>query len=252
MYNLKDSVLKKGVQCKWLFLTVFAQRFTTIDPHSENYYSISPYVYVGNNPMRLIDPTGMDWFVNNENGNMYYLKGVSQLTDKQREQYNMGSSKYENLGKDKDFGYGMEYGEGKDHKGKLLDQEFVSVGVYSEEFMNKHGYDKAYRNRVEETTQITTTPNEANPMFDVITEITDNPKILGKTEHTYAKPENMYEKRNLKSTTESPMQEMKIRTTVYTILTPTMIPSNKNNGASINTFNTGLSIIGDLLNALFQ
>lgn len=31
----------------------------TIDPLSEKYYSISPYVYVANNPMKYIDPTGM-------------------------------------------------------------------------------------------------------------------------------------------------------------------------------------------------
>lgn len=34
-------------------------RFTTVDPHAEKYYSISPYVYCANNPMRFIDPTGM-------------------------------------------------------------------------------------------------------------------------------------------------------------------------------------------------
>jgi RHS repeat-associated protein len=34
-------------------------RFTTVDPLAEKYYSISPYVYCANNPMRYIDPTGM-------------------------------------------------------------------------------------------------------------------------------------------------------------------------------------------------
>ena len=34
-------------------------RFTTIDPMAEKYYSISPYVYCANNPLRFIDPTGM-------------------------------------------------------------------------------------------------------------------------------------------------------------------------------------------------
>ncbi len=34
-------------------------RFTSIDPLAEKYYSISPYAYALNNPMRMIDPTGM-------------------------------------------------------------------------------------------------------------------------------------------------------------------------------------------------
>ncbi|GHV17492.1 hypothetical protein FACS1894169_12750 [Bacteroidia bacterium] len=36
-------------------------RFTTVDPLAEKYYSISPYAYVGNNPIIRTDPTGMDW-----------------------------------------------------------------------------------------------------------------------------------------------------------------------------------------------
>ena len=34
-------------------------RFSTIDPLAEKYYSISPYVYVLNNPIKYTDPTGM-------------------------------------------------------------------------------------------------------------------------------------------------------------------------------------------------
>jgi RHS repeat-associated protein len=35
--------------------------FTTVDPLAEKYYSISPYVYCGNNPIIRTDPTGMIW-----------------------------------------------------------------------------------------------------------------------------------------------------------------------------------------------
>ena len=34
-------------------------RFTTMDPLCEKYYSISPYAYCGNNPIKYIDPTGL-------------------------------------------------------------------------------------------------------------------------------------------------------------------------------------------------
>jgi len=37
-------------------------RFSTPDPMAEKYYSISPYVYCGGNPVNRIDPNGMDWF----------------------------------------------------------------------------------------------------------------------------------------------------------------------------------------------
>jgi RHS repeat-associated protein len=46
-------------------------RFTTIDPHAEKYYSISPYVYCANNPVIYVDPTGMDWYTDND-GNYQY------------------------------------------------------------------------------------------------------------------------------------------------------------------------------------
>ena len=35
------------------------QWFYMMDPLAEKYYSISPYAYVANNPLRFIDPTGM-------------------------------------------------------------------------------------------------------------------------------------------------------------------------------------------------
>jgi RHS repeat-associated protein len=41
-------------------------QFWTMDPLAEKYPWISPYAYCGNNPMNRIDPTGMDWYQNND------------------------------------------------------------------------------------------------------------------------------------------------------------------------------------------
>ena len=43
-------------------------RFSTVDPLAEMYYSISPYAYCGNNPIKFIDPTGMSYTYNWNNG----------------------------------------------------------------------------------------------------------------------------------------------------------------------------------------
>ncbi len=37
-----------------------APRWAQMDPHAENYYSVSPYVPFANNPVSFIDPTGED------------------------------------------------------------------------------------------------------------------------------------------------------------------------------------------------
>ena len=37
--------------------------FTTIDPHSENYYHLSPYSYCGGNPINVVDSDGMDIYM---------------------------------------------------------------------------------------------------------------------------------------------------------------------------------------------
>ncbi len=44
--------------------------FTTIDPHAENYYYLSPYSYCGGDPINAIDPDGRDWYINNQT--LYY------------------------------------------------------------------------------------------------------------------------------------------------------------------------------------
>lgn len=74
-------------------------RFTTPDPHSENYYSWSPYVYVGNNPMNLIDPDGKDWrdFLNGvANGYTQKFENIAQAISHPVETYNNAKVNYQN------------------------------------------------------------------------------------------------------------------------------------------------------------
>ena len=55
----------------------------TPDPMAEKYYSISPYVYCGDNPMNRIDPTGMDWVYRIVDGvtESYYDRDVKSQED---------------------------------------------------------------------------------------------------------------------------------------------------------------------------
>ena len=41
-------------------------RFSSTDPLCQKYYHLSPYAYCGGNPVNRIDPTGMDWYQNNQ------------------------------------------------------------------------------------------------------------------------------------------------------------------------------------------
>ena len=56
---------------KYAYRAEATSRFLTIDPLAEEYYSWSPYVYVGNNPIKRIDPNGMDWYEDKDGSYQY-------------------------------------------------------------------------------------------------------------------------------------------------------------------------------------
>ncbi|MDR2409490.1 MAG: hypothetical protein LBE13_15455 [Bacteroidales bacterium] len=48
--------------------------FTTQDPLSEKYYSVSPYVYCVNNPLIFVDPDGLDVWEVNKQGQIKWIE----------------------------------------------------------------------------------------------------------------------------------------------------------------------------------
>jgi len=72
-YNNKELDGRNGLN--WYdysarYLVFDYPNLSTIDPMAEKYYSISPYAYCANNPLKYIDPTGM-WIVVSDGTNSY-------------------------------------------------------------------------------------------------------------------------------------------------------------------------------------
>ena len=58
-------------------------RWTVTDPLMESHFEISPYVYCANNPIKFVDPNGLDWVSRNVNGftEAYYDRDVKSQDD---------------------------------------------------------------------------------------------------------------------------------------------------------------------------
>lgn len=83
-YNDKELDMENGLNIYdygTRLLSTAIPRFTTVDPKAEKYYSVSPYVYCGNNPVMLIDVNGEEWgIVLNANGTMTVTLAVNLKT----------------------------------------------------------------------------------------------------------------------------------------------------------------------------
>ncbi len=63
----------------------------SVDPLSDKYPGVSPYVYCGNNPVMMKDPDGRDWYEPDEGGVAIWRKGNAKtLSEKGISYHNVG------------------------------------------------------------------------------------------------------------------------------------------------------------------
>ena len=103
----------------------------SVDPMSDKYPSLSPYVYCADNPVKLVDPNGEDWY--EKEGKMYYTTQYtsekafkeSGIEGQYRGKFFIENGKYYSL-----FGQILD---AKSKKGKLtqkIDQAFQNFADY--------------------------------------------------------------------------------------------------------------------------
>jgi hypothetical protein len=100
-------------------------KWLTRDPHEENDYWNSPYVFCNNNPVKYIDPNGKDWFLVDVNGNSHRIQTKTEdriFMAQQDEDGNWATVKDEN-GEIKTEGF--DYGTIKSFDGEHLDLALV-------------------------------------------------------------------------------------------------------------------------------
>ncbi len=83
-YNGKEFVEMHGLdeydsKARWYYPAIC--RTTTMDPLAEKYYSTSPYAWCGNNPVRFVDPDGMDWYMDEDSTIVWTDYGTQQEMD---------------------------------------------------------------------------------------------------------------------------------------------------------------------------
>jgi hypothetical protein len=116
-------------------------RFTTMDPMCEKYYHLSPYIYCGNNPVRYVDPSGMDWY-QDKNGNLIWNSNLTKENAKdllsEQEKYLSYSSDGRIYATD-DSGV-FFYGDNEGKLKQLLMPEIVVTGHRNPQLYNSLAY----------------------------------------------------------------------------------------------------------------
>ncbi len=118
-------------------------RWLSIDYLSKKYPMHSPYNFCADNPILFLDRDGNDWFVNNQNGNVIYIKDATEVKSETLLKYGStdNPNNYERLGPNDMFGDKVSQ--------NITNSNFVFIDS-PELFMNNRGYEKAEKALVKE------------------------------------------------------------------------------------------------------
>jgi RHS repeat-associated protein len=195
-------------------------RFMQIDPLVEKHYDINPYVSMGNNPVRYIDPRGDDWFVNNTDGEVVYLKNVTEPNGLafMKAGFNGPPSEYDRLGPNNMFGNEVEDANGNN----MLERNVFRLSN-SEAFMKGRGYAKAENVEIKETEY--TTSGSFGAGERVSQSVTDLSQI-GDSKITYVKPPEL-NKKIVETETHSMETYSSSKSILYNLTKPFGQPNSK-------------------------
>ncbi|MNE42158.1 hypothetical protein D3C80_1362660 [compost metagenome] len=177
------------------------------------FHAWSTYNYVMGNPVKFIDPNGKgptDWFLNVQTGNLIYIKGTSEITQKEIDKYGWDSSPsdYKRLGADNMFGDKVEW-----VVPNILNQSMYCFYNYSQYFMETQGYVKGQEYDVVETERVT-----GGRQGDENVSASETTYKETKGDLTYAKPEELGRKDNLKAPKEKGFCWSKTTVTYNTVV----------------------------------